>query len=529
MDVPPPTINLFSLATHCIHAAILASAPIQSLQRQCRMKDDGTLVTDADGAAQYIIYNELRALHSGLRIVGEESDLEMQAEENRRRGSSSSVIHEEHLDACAEDQNHDEIVISAHPHQASLTSSHPDILLEQIHGIMKEHETAATTATASSTLIEYQRVSVVVDPLDGTSSYAKGEYEVVTILIAIILDNFPVFGVIVKPFSAGIELETFRDTGCSIIYGGSLIGGVFTIGKDGRVVELERSRQFRLYGNLLTHRQPDEINGDISGRKRQDIDDIEVNHDNSLQNNGGKRCKMETSDSSKMVVTVLDQAQKERGKLIDNHKEPITAALNNSTPCDDNIQPQHVSPTTLPLSLLSLPSTSTGPRGSNTKTPPPTPTTTTATPPITTTTPLTSSIKSTNLFRAIISKSRSGGIVQKCINELSSQNLLHPEPLYITGAGYKTMKLVIGQDKEGLWFFPKPGTSLWDVAAADALLRVMGGRISDRFGKDLDYQKGRLDAENIHGIIACIDEFLHAKCVELCLKEKWDEDVQEQC
>jgi 3''-Phosphoadenosine 5''-phosphosulfate (PAPS) 3''-phosphatase len=89
------------------------------------------------------------------------------------------------------------------------------------------------------------------------------------------------------------------------------------------------------------------------------------------------------------------------------------------------------------------------------------------------------------------------------------------------------MKLVIGQDNEGLWFFPKPGTSLWDVAAADALLRVMGGRISDRYGKDLDYQKGRMDAENIHGIIACIDEHLHTKCVELCLGEKWDH-VQEQ-
>jgi 3'-phosphoadenosine 5'-phosphosulfate (PAPS) 3'-phosphatase len=128
------------------------------------------------------------------------------------------------------------------------------------------------------------------------------------------------------------------------------------------------------------------------------------------------------------------------------------------------------------------------------------------------------------LLRAIISKSRAGGMVQKCIDSLSSKNLLHAEPLYITGAGYKTMKLVIGQNNEGLWFFPKPGTFLWDVAAADALLRVMGGRISDRFGKDLDYHKDRMDAENLNGIIACSDENLHCKCVELYLNENWDED-----
>mmetsp|Transcript_4574 Transcript_4574/g.6961 ORF Transcript_4574/g.6961 Transcript_4574/m.6961 type:complete len:238 (-) Transcript_4574:224-937(-) len=125
--------------------------------------------------------------------------------------------------------------------------------------------------------------------------------------------------------------------------------------------------------------------------------------------------------------------------------------------------------------------------------------------------------------RAIISKSRRGGIVQKCIDSLSSLQLIHQEPIFITGAGYKTMKLLIGEENETLWFFPKPGTSLWDVAAADALLRVMGGRISDKFGKDLDYSKGRLEADNMDGIIACSDGVLHAKCLELYKKEGWDD------
>jgi len=144
-----------------------------------------------------------------------------------------------------------------------------------------------------------------------------------------------------------------------------------------------------------------------------------------------------------------------------------------------------------------------------------------------------SNSQNNNQRRAIISKSRSGGVVKKCIDSLSSKDLLHPTPMFVTGAGYKTMKLVLGEENEALWFFPRPGTSLWDVAAADALLRAMGGRITDKFGKDLDYGrcvdvakvKGshpRLEAENEDGIIACCDLELHAKCLQLYKDENWD-------
>jgi 3'-phosphoadenosine 5'-phosphosulfate (PAPS) 3'-phosphatase len=125
--------------------------------------------------------------------------------------------------------------------------------------------------------------------------------------------------------------------------------------------------------------------------------------------------------------------------------------------------------------------------------------------------------------RAIISKSKMGGCVGRCIESLSSKGLIHSEPLYVSGAGMKTLKLVIGSNDESLWFFPKPGTSLWDVAAADALLRVMGGKISCGNGNDLDYSKGRLEGENMQGIIACIDSSLHATCLELYREENWHE------
>lgn len=272
---------------------------------------------------------------------------------------------------------------------------------------------------------------MIVDPLDGTSAYAKGKYEAVTILVAIIVDNTPVFGVIVKPFHCEAVTETgsstdigsvltcFKDTGCSVLYGGMLLGGIFVLGKG----ELERSRVWRL--------------------KEQGSSGNDVDNDKSV--NAG----------------AVDSTRK--------RKKSTTPSLSK-----------------LQSSSASLP------------------------------------FKQSER-RAIISKSRAGGVVGKCIKSLSSRNLIHPQPLFITGAGYKTLKLLLGEENESLWFFPKAGTSLWDVAAADALLRVMGGRISDRFGRDLDYRKDRSEADNLDGIVACCDLVLHAKCMELYREEKWED------
>mmetsp|Transcript_13086 Transcript_13086/g.18259 ORF Transcript_13086/g.18259 Transcript_13086/m.18259 type:complete len:90 (-) Transcript_13086:24-293(-) len=87
------------------------------------------------------------------------------------------------------------------------------------------------------------------------------------------------------------------------------------------------------------------------------------------------------------------------------------------------------------------------------------------------------------------------------------------------------MRLVLGMDNEGLWFWPKRGTSRWDVAASDALLRVMGGRMTDREGNDLDYTKERTESENTNGIIACIDIQMHEEIMKLFEEGKWDDKL----
>ena len=268
-----------------------------------------------------------------------------------------------------------------------------EIWLERLKKELTERMVTTANAHKSERYMDPTRVKVMIDPLDGTSAYAKGNYTVVTILIAILVDHVPVFGVIAQPF--GEETKTENNGGeCSspnpngdgdmrqkALYGGTLLGGVFHLGGE----ELERSKVYR--------------------------------------------------SRTSTTPPLTKQALKQR--------------------------------------------------------------------------------------RAIISKSKAGGVVAECIASLSCRDLLHPEPLYITGAGYKTLALLLGKKEETLWFFPKPGTSLWDVAAADALLRATGGKLTDSLNRDLDYSKSRDEGSNEDGIVACCDEELHKTCMQLYVEEEW--------
>jgi hypothetical protein len=125
------------------------------------------------------------------------------------------------------------------------------------------------------------------------------------------------------------------------------------------------------------------------------------------------------------------------------------------------------------------------------------------------------------LPRAVISGSRSKGIVQDFVTHLGDRGMINPQPLLISGAGEKSLRIILRSENEGLWFFPKAGTSLWDVAASDALLRATGGRLTDKNGNDMDYSKSRTEAENEDGVVACYDQRLHAECIRLFLEGSW--------
>ena len=402
-DTAEQTVDLIKLAASALASSVAASRPIRELARHAsgslshaRLKLDGTLVTDADFAAQHIIVDAMRKVSASVRIVGEESRRD--AEKSRSRGFDSTLwdAKDEQSEVGGIFQMALEEIERRYSQSVSFNSNVASTLSEADTGhtntegqpLVDTSSTVTTTSRVNTTVtsrIKASRVCVFIDPLDGTKSYSKGDYDAVTTLVAIIVDNVPMFGVICKPFGHEGE-SSILDSGCFAVYGGTLINGAFIAGGD----ECDRSKLYR-------------------------------------------------------QKLMLDSER------LDGQPKKVT-------------------------------------------------------------------------LRAIISRSKAGGVVKRCIDSLSDRGLLHRNPIFVSGAGAKALCLVCGTDNESLWFFPKEGTSLWDVAAADAILRVMGGRLSDKDGNDLDYSKSRHDAENSNGVVACSDVVLHAECIRLFHEEKWEDD-----
>jgi len=389
-------VDLRDLAVAALSSSITASRPIRRLAQQAvgdishknaRLKLDGSVVTDADGAAQQIIVGALKEVSSDIRIVGEESSYEMDSSHSRKL----NFLHDDDAEINLEEKVFQlakgEVLqrFSERPAGADIGAIIGDSdTLEGSESNPIDEDIDSEPASQNISNVKASRISVFVDPLDGTSCYAKGQYEAVTILVAVILDNIPIFGVICKPFGQEGE-KSILESGCFAVYGGILMNGAFIAGGG----ECDRSK--------------------VHGLRFSDMGTEAISE-------GKTRC------------------------------------------------------------------------------------------------------------RAIISKSRAGGVVRKCINALADRGLLHPDPVLVSGAGAKTLCLICGNMKETLWFFPKPGTSLWDVAAADALLRAIGGRLSDKNGYDMDYSRSRHEAENNDGIVACSNSALHAECIRLFHLEKWTDD-----
>eukprot|EP00527_Entomoneis_sp_CCMP2396_P002227 CAMPEP_0198147222 /NCGR_PEP_ID=MMETSP1443-20131203/33926_1 /TAXON_ID=186043 /ORGANISM="Entomoneis sp., Strain CCMP2396" /LENGTH=374 /DNA_ID=CAMNT_0043811441 /DNA_START=469 /DNA_END=1593 /DNA_ORIENTATION=- len=358
------TVNLMDLAAACIACTVSASRTIMKIadpdddagDKNTRTKNDGSFVTDADVAAQYIIVKALRTVSDKVHIIGEESQEEM---EQLKRDY-------DYLDSDVLLKTRQELYMR----QKETKSSNFPLGCEKVDPSIP----VDIVFDDDSAVVEASRVTVIVDPLDGTKSYTQGDYDAVSILIAIMLDNKPFFGVIGKPVGYTGHTPIFG-TKCVTIYGGSLIDGVYVAGGEQVVVK----------------------------------------------------------------------------PIVSNEEGVITE----------------------------------------------------------------------DLPRAVISSSRSKGVVQDFCVHMGEKGLVYPHPLLISGAGEKSVRLILQQENEAIWFFPKPGTSVWDVAAPDALLLPLGGKLTDKYGKEIDYSRHRDDFENIDGVVACIDAGLHAKCIELFQKGDW--------
>ena len=398
------TVDLLDLAAAVLSASIVASDHVTSLARQrdggdtvasscmnVRLKEDGSIVTDADLAAQQIIVQSIHKVSKTVRLVGEEEDELMKHHTitgHEKRLEEIFLLAKEEIKIRFQQSTTGDLNSQNLPVPLPLAQVHPP-------GSEEAQPTAVVRTTPlAEHVVETERVAIFVDPLDGTKAYARGDYAPVSILIAIILDQVPCFGVICKPFGHPGQASVL-DTGCVAIYGGTLLGAAYTA--------------------------------------------------------GGGYC-------TKVVG----------GQLTENPTSQDMHTFNASLQ--------------------------------------------------------THSISTEDLPRAVISSSRSQGIVEEFVSHLGSRGMIHPTPLLISGAGEKSLRILLRSEKEGLWFFPKPGTSLWDVAASDALLRATGGRLTDKNGLDMDYSKTRLEAENLDGVVACYDKLLHAECIKLFLEGSWTKE-----
>lgn len=70
----------------------------------------------------------------------------------------------------------------------------------------------------------------------------------------------------------------------------------------------------------------------------------------------------------------------------------------------------------------------------------------------------------------------------------------------IGGAGSKGL-LTLDGEVDAYWY-PVSGTSLWDTAAIDAILRAAGGKLTDTWNDDIDYNPDRDHYVNDQGVIA---------------------------
>jgi len=83
--------------------------------------------------------------------------------------------------------------------------------------------------------------------------------------------------------------------------------------------------------------------------------------------------------------------------------------------------------------------------------------------------------------------------------EQGLRNLNATEVVRVGGTGYKS--LLIAQGKVDVFFSPTPGTSKWDTCAAEAVLKSLGGDLTDIYGKRITYNREEPVA-NKYGLIA---------------------------
>lgn len=181
---PPPLVPRDALLSALTHAALLGARTVSSLSDEARsgdvqFKEAGdarSALTVADTAAQRVIASSVLAAYPALRVIGEEDETVEPDAASRRE------LRTDLLDGCA------------------WTVPPPPGII----GVDDEREEEPPPAE-----LDVSRVTVYVDPLDGTREFVEGRLANVQTLIGVCYEGRPVMGAVGLPFptDGGTEAE----------------------------------------------------------------------------------------------------------------------------------------------------------------------------------------------------------------------------------------------------------------------------------------------------------------------------------
>jgi len=107
-------------------------------------------------------------------------------------------------------------------------------------------------------------------------------------------------------------------------------------------------------------------------------------------------------------------------------------------------------------------------------------------------------MKNVTSNRIIVSRSHAG----KVKNLIEKKMAIKADIIPAGGAGYKTMSLL---EKNADLYLHSTIIKKWDICAPNAILNNLGGRLSSRNGKQIDYSTDKEVVVN--GIIAALDNY----------------------
>lgn len=122
--------------------------------------------------------------------------------------------------------------------------------------------------------------------------------------------------------------------------------------------------------------------------------------------------------------------------------------------------------------------------------------------------------------KIVTTRSHLTDLIKKDLSSIPNSELMHAG-----GAGHKVLCVIEGD--ADVYIYPRNGTKRWDTCAPEAILRSLGGSLSDIFGRDYSYVKSdELTVENNFGLIASVNRTpqFYSDFISEELKNKVKED-----